>query len=1270
MSGASVDRNALVDNRQVADGVLGMRDKIETAFGADMPPKIFHSSFDAAIQQQTAAFHELNTRLERLESAEMMDLREAMREICEAVAGLAQETDRNAKISEETFTSLTDALQAQIDSARQRAEAMQAQSDANQAASENILGEIQGALRGLDSTLRDRIENLQAHSDAGLREMDTSLRGRIDSSQAQSDANQRGNELVLSEMKQSLRALETNLAAANLRSDELSRNLVTMSNEILDVTKAALQDQNTRLQALDTRDQELSRAMVMMKEDLGNATAALLRGQRSRLEQAEKTITEIQTGNAQVTDRVTTLEAGTEEVQRRLANTTRDINVLQAYDTKFNDQHEALQTFTDDLAREFKVVKGELVELHETSATVQAHQAVLEQSESLMADLKDRQTRTAMRLEAFVVRHDELVGDVRLARADVEENASLQRAGLKQMQEMVDRTAADLKDRQTQSAARIDTLIGQHEDVASMVRVVKTDLKEMGDSVKAQSSIQIDTDKALAELKDRQARAALRLDHHDSRQEAFAADNRAIKAELEKATAATITHQARLDDGDKNFAESRERHTRAAMRMDSMDVRHDTVAGEVKLARTDIGEHGAALNFHRAAIDLTEKAITELKDRQTRAAMRMDSMDVRHEEVSGNLNRTRTALEEKSLIVDQHSLILDDAQKNLADLKDRQLRSAARIETMDAKLEETSVSLRATITDLQEKSEQVSTHQMSLEQHAKALGELKDRQSRSSLRIDNLDGRVEELSTDMGVAKAGLSALADTPNALRAHQVSLHAAEAAIGELKDKSMRAANRIEGLDSRQSEFASDLGVVKASVNALSDTPNQLRSHQVSIEAAEAALGEMKDRQTRAQSRIEGLDKTQEEFAGEMRVAQAGLSALSDTPNQLRTHQVSIDASSAALDEMKERQTRAQSRIEGLDKTQGEFAGEMRVVQAGLSSLSDTPNLIRSLSTSLDQADKAIAELKDRHDRSASRIEAQSSRQDEFLGELSTVKTGLNALSDTPNQIRTLAVSMDAADNAVAELRERQTRSAARLDTVDSRQDELSGDMTQVKAGLSALSDMPNLLRGVEAALENAEKSINEIKDRNSRAGARLEALGHRQQELSSDVSSLKTGLAALGETPNQLRTLTASLDESDKAITELRERGARAQARIDILDNRQGEFLGDLTMVKSGLNALSETPNILRGHDTLLDTTDKAITEIKDRHARAAARIETLTANQGDLTGKLEAQSEIARVMDERLRDSEKQIAKANDRERALAQLHARAADALRGPEAGG
>ena len=1134
MSGAAIDRNALVENCEpplgaLADGVLGMREKIETAFGTDMPPRIFQSSFDAAIQQQTAAFHDLNSRIERLESAEMMDLRDAMREICEAVANLALEHERNAKMADGKFTSLTDALQAQIDAGRDRAEKMQAQADANQSANEQVLSDIQSSLKALEQSVRERANTMQA----------------------QADATQSGNELALSEIKQSLKALETNLSAANQRGDELSRNLVTMSNEILDVTKAALKDQGTRIAALDSRDQEMTRGMAMMKEDLGNATAALLRGQRARLEQAEKAITEIQTGGAQMVDRVTTLEAGSEEVQRRLAAAAHDITVLEAYDAKFNEQQEVLQTFTDDLAREFKVVKADLVELHETAATVQAHQAVLEQSEGLMAELKDRQTRSAMRMEAFIVRHDELVGEVRLARADIEEGASLQRAHQRQLHEMVEKTATEIRDRQTQSAARIDMLAGAQEDVASLVRVAQTDLKEVRDTVKAQASIQIDTDKAIAELKDRQTRAALRLDHHDARHEVLSADLRAAKAELEKTSAAAIAHQARLDDAEKTHAEFRDRHTRAAMRMDAADVRHDGLAGDLRNARTDIGEHGAALNIHRQALEQTEKALTELKDRQTRSAMRMDSMDLRHEDVAGELVRAKAKLEEKSITVDQHQLVLEETEKTLADLKDRQIRSAGRIETIDGRLEETSTNLRATITDLQEAQAAISTHQTLLDQNAKLVAELKDARARAGLRIDNIDSRLEEVATDMGVAKASLSALADTPNALRAHQSTLNAQEAVIGELKDKSQRAQSRIEGLDSRQNEFASELGVVKAGVNALTDTPNQLRSHQVSIEGAQASIGELKDRQTRAAQRLESLDKIQ-----------------------------------------------------------GEFAGEMRVVQAGLSTLSDTPNLLRSLSASLDQADKAIAELKDRQDRSHARIEAQSARHEEF-----------------------------------------------------------SGEMSSLKAGLFALSDMPNLLRAVEQATEETQKSINEIKDRNARAQSRLEALGHRQQEVSIEISTLKTGVAALSETPNQLRALSASLEETDKAIAELRERGGRAATRIDVLDNRLGEFKGEMSMVKGGLTALGETPNILRGHDTLLDAADKAIGEIKERHARAAARIETLSANLGDLTGKLEAQSELARMMDERLRENEKQLAKASDRERALAQLHARAADTLRDTEQG-
>jgi chromosome segregation ATPase len=131
--------------------------------------------------------------------------------------------------------------------------------------------------------------------------------------------------------------------------------------------------------------------------------------------------------------------------------------------------------------------------------------------------------------------------------------------------------------------------------------------------------------------------------------------------------------------------------------------------------------------------------------------------------------------------------------------------------------------------------------------------------------------------------------------------------------------------------------------------------------------------------------------------------------------------------------------------------------------------------------------------------------------------------------------------------------------------------------------------------------------------------------------------------------------------------MKERQARSASRVEVLDNRQEGMASEIATVKTGLSAVSETPNLLRGQQALLDETEKAIAELRDRSARSASRIEAVASGLGDLSGKIEVQSEGARGMDDRLREAERALSQAQKRERALAQLHARAADALRGTE---
>src|SRR6202012_4205627 len=208
------------------------------------------------------------------------------------------------------------------------------------------------------------------------------------------------------------------------------------------------------------------------------------------------------------------------------------------------------------------------------------------------------------------------------------------------------------------------------------------------------------------------------------------------------------------------------------------------------------------------------------------------------------------------------------------------------------------------------------------------------------------------------------------------------------------------------------------------------------------------------------------------------------------------------------------------------------------------------------------------------------------------------------------------------------------------LDGRQNVFSGEIVTVKAGLSALSDTPNQLRSHQTALDEADKAIAELVERGARALARIENMGTRQDGLSDEISAVKAGLGALSDTPNQLRGHQASLDDAGKSIAELKERQTRSASRIDVMDSRQDGMAGDISAVKAGLSALSETPNLLRGQQALLDETEKAIAELRDRSARSASRIETVASGLGDLTSRIEVQSEGARGMDDRLREAER------------------------------
>ena len=145
----------------LAQNARALHEKLESAFTGpeaaddEISPHIFQSGFDSAVAQQAAAFHDLNTRLNRLEnSAELAELRDTMRAVCEAISSLAMEAERGAIDADEKLRTLTRSVHEQFQIHRERLDAMDMRAGTLAASSDRGLSEIRLDLRQLEEQSR------------------------------------------------------------------------------------------------------------------------------------------------------------------------------------------------------------------------------------------------------------------------------------------------------------------------------------------------------------------------------------------------------------------------------------------------------------------------------------------------------------------------------------------------------------------------------------------------------------------------------------------------------------------------------------------------------------------------------------------------------------------------------------------------------------------------------------------------------------------------------------------------------------------------------------------------------------------------------------------------------------------------------------------------------------------------------------------------------------------------------------------------------------
>lgn len=218
-----------------------------------------------------------------------------------------------------------------------------------------------------------------------------------------------------------------------------------------------------------------------------------------------------------------------------------------------------------------------------------------------------------------------------------------------------------------------------------------------------------------------------------------------------------------------------------------------------------------------------------------------------------------------------------------------------------------------------------------------------------------------------------------------------------------------------------------------------------------------------------------------------------------------------------------------------------------------------------------------------------------------------------------------------------------------------------------------------------LENMRAVLGQLEER-MRVG---EA---HNEDLAYNMRVLRGELAGLGEAAAAIRRLEERADAGDARHAELSRvsdvvasAARRLEEKFAAADRRQEDLLRDMDRVKG--ETLAETAAAMRAHRGRMDEAERLIGEMKDRNARAAERLEALTDGLGSMGRKLDSGTERlaalagdviklhgrierdvsgAQLLAERLGTIESWIAKAHERERARAELHARLADSLLPP----
>jgi DNA-binding response OmpR family regulator len=437
-----------------------------------------------------------------------------------------------------------------------------------------------------------------------------------------------------------------------------------------------------------------------------------------------------------------------------------------------------------------------------------------------------------------------------------------------------------------------------------------------------------------------------------------------------------------------------------------------------------------------------------------------------------------------------------------------------------------------------------------------------------------------------------------------------------------------------------------------------PSNVEARTQELEAARAALAELKSQHAGATEKVQSLTESLAAEAARRAAAEQQATELQARRNELEQELAQrIQAQEQLRAELTAHEQLLEEQLQTHNVEQGNLTGRLKEFEASQNALAELKNQhadvtakVQTLSESLanesdrrTNAEKQAAELEARRAELEKELEQRSQAQEQLHKELAEQQTRLNTQVETHQgevgNLSTRLKELEVAQASLAELKNQHAGVTAQVQTLTESLAAESNRRTSAEQQAAELETRrAELEKELEQRSQAQEQLRKELAEQQTRLDAQVETHQGEVGNLSTKLKELDAAQNALAELKTQhssvtaqVQSLTESLATESDRRTSAEQQTAELQARRVELEKEleqralaQEKLRKELAEQQVQLNAQVETHQGEVGNLSTrlkeLEVAQAALAELKTQHSSVTSQVQSLTESLATESGR--------------------------------------------------